>query len=77
MAGRYLYSLKIFTDPIGYLKHLKDGFSASDIIYDLFHSIADTAVQGVKTLLSELKLAAFCQLRMNKQPSEKDITSMS
>ena len=62
MAGCYLDSMKIFKDPIGYLKHLMDGFSASNIIYNLFHSIADTAVQGVKTLLPKLKLAAFCQL---------------
>jgi hypothetical protein len=75
MAGWYVDSGQIFSDPIGYIQNLREAFCAGDIIHDLFHSIGDTAVLGMKILLENRGLPGFNHLNVGNQPVDTDIAS--
>ncbi|EHS62957.1 uncharacterized protein PGTG_22728 [Puccinia graminis f. sp. tritici CRL 75-36-700-3] len=75
MAGRYVDTGKISSDTFYYMENLMEAFRAGDIIHDLFHSIADTAVLGMKTLLKDCNLPGFNHLNLGNTPVDTDMAS--
>jgi len=75
MAGRYLDSVLIVKNIVGYMENLLEGITAGNMIYKLFNSIANTAVKSAQDLLKSLNLPAFQDPNWKENPTEDSFAS--
>jgi hypothetical protein len=75
MIGQYVDADGIVKYVTRFLDNIIDGITSSDIIHNMFFSIADLAVESANKLLKSLNMPAFQDPNLKPSPSENNFAS--
>ncbi|PLW13038.1 hypothetical protein PCASD_19961 [Puccinia coronata f. sp. avenae] len=75
LIGRYVDADGIVKYATRFLDNIIDGITSSDIIHNMFFSIADLAVESANKLLKSLNMPAFQDPNLKPSPSENNFAS--